>query len=272
MTRRGCCAETLNPILMRALVLSDIHGNLDALESVLTAASGSYEQIWHLGDAVGYGAYPNQVIDRIRTLGTLHVRGNHDRVSSGLHSDEDFNPIAAYAARWTGEQLTPENRDWLRNLPQGPIFPPGSMAECVHGSPLDEDQYVTSIQEAVDVLRSQQGLVTFFGHTHLQGGFSSNGRNWTEIIPRYSNETRAVQWKMALKMDGSMRYLINPGSVGQPRDLDWRAAFAVYDDANDGSPAKLIFHRIPYDVAAAQKAILAAGLPDRLASRLAEGR
>jgi diadenosine tetraphosphatase ApaH/serine/threonine PP2A family protein phosphatase len=256
---------------MRALILSDIHGNLDALESVLATANG-YDQVWHLGDAVGYGAYPNQVIDCLRAIGTLHVRGNHDRVSSGLHSDEDFNPIAAYAARWTGAQLTAENRDWLRNMPQGPIFPEGSKAECVHGSPLDEDQYLTSIHEAFDVMRSQQGLVTFFGHTHVQGGFSSNGRNWTEITPHYGNQTQAVHWRVPLKMDGSMRYLINPGSVGQPRDFDWRAAFTIYDDVNGGSAEELLFHRVPYDVAAAQKAIIEAGLPERLASRLTEGR
>ncbi|HEY0307173.1 MAG TPA: metallophosphoesterase family protein [Acidobacteriaceae bacterium] len=256
---------------MRALILSDIHGNLDALESVLAAASGSYDQIWHLGDAVGYGAYPNQVIDRIRAIATLHVRGNHDRVSCGLHSDEDFNPLAAFAARWTNSQLTPENKAWLCNLPQGPIAPEQTTAECVHGSPLDEDQYLTEVPEAFHVLRSQQSLVTFFGHTHIQGGFSSNGRNGLMITPHYNSHIQAVQWKCPLRMDGSMRYLINPGSVGQPRDYDWRAAFAVYDDPG-GITADVIFHRVPYDVAAAQQAILDAGLPERLATRLSEGR
>jgi len=255
---------------MRALILSDIHGNLDALEAVLAAVDGNYDQVWHLGDVVGYGAHPNEVVERIRSLGTLHVRGNHDRVSSGIDSDEDFNPVAALAARWTGQQLTPENLEWLRAMPQGPVFPDDELAECVHGSPLDEDQYITSIHEAFEVMRSQQRIVTFFGHTHVQGGFSTNGRTWTEINPHYKSRTEAAHWRLALRMDGSMRYLINPGSVGQPRDFDWRAAFALYQ--NDGTVAEVTYHRVPYDLDAAQQSIVEAGLPHRLATRLADGR
>src|SRR5580692_4171566 len=102
---------------MRALILSDIHGNLEALEAVLAAANGGYDQLWHLGDAVGYGARPNEVIERIRALATLHVRGNHDRVVSGIASAEGFNPIAALAAYWTSLQLPQENMEWLRAMP-----------------------------------------------------------------------------------------------------------------------------------------------------------
>ena len=256
---------------MRALILSDIHGNLDALTAVLAAADGSYDQLWHLGDVVGYGAHPNECIDRIRSLATLHVRGNHDRVSSGIESPYGFNPLAALAAFWTGENLTPENLDWLRAMPQGPIFPPGASTECVHGSPLDEDEYIVSLADAFDVLRVQQSLVTFFGHTHLQGGFSTNSRSWAEIIPRYRSKDEAAHWKLKLNMNGSMRYLINPGSVGQPRDYDWRAGFAIFDDFDGDPSAEIIFHRVPYDVVAAQNSILAAGLPERLAERLAIG-
>jgi predicted phosphodiesterase len=257
---------------MRALILSDIHGNLNALEAVLAAAAGKYDQLWHLGDAVGYGAQPNQIVERMRALGTLHVRGNHDRVASGLESAEGFNPIAAVAAHWTSQQLTPENLAWLRAMPQGPVYPKGTAAGCVHGSPLDEDEYLVSLNDACDPLRLQKSVITFFGHTHLQGGFSTNGKSWMEIIPTYANEDEAVNWKLDLDMVGGTRYLVNPGSVGQPRDFDWRAAFAIFDD-HDGDPAaEVVFHRVPYDVAAAQKSILEAQLPNRLAWRLTEGR
>ena len=257
---------------MRALILSDIHGNLDALDSVLAAADRQYDQLWHLGDAVGYGAYPNQIIDRMRELGSIHVRGNHDRVASGMASPVGFNPIAAMAAYWTTTQLTPENLEWLRAMPQGPIYPPNTAAGCVHGSPLDEDEYIVSLSDATDPLRFQRSLITFFGHTHLQGGFSTNGKTWTEIIPTYPNEDEAVSWTLKLNLHGSTRYLINPGSVGQPRDFDWRAGFAFFDDFDGDPTAEVVFHRIPYDVGAAQKSILEAGLPERLAWRLTEGR
>jgi predicted phosphodiesterase len=257
---------------MRILILSDIHGNLDALESVLTAAAGAYDQLWHLGDAVGYGAYPNQIVERMRALGTVHVRGNHDRVASGIESAEGFNPIAAMAAHWTTKQLTPENLEWLRAMPQGPVYPEGSIAACVHGSPLDEDEYIVSLNDAYDPLRLQKSRITFFGHTHLQGGFSTDGKNWKEIIPSYPNEDEAVSWTLKLDLQGSMRYLINPGSVGQPRDQDWRAGYAIFNSNDSDSTAEIVFHRTPYDVAAAQKAILDAGLPNRLATRLIEGR
>jgi len=257
---------------MRALILSDIHGNLDALESVLAAAAGSYDQLWHLGDAVGYGAWPNQIVERMRSLGTLHVRGNHDRVASGMASSEGFNPIAAMAAHWTTTQLTAENLEWLQKMPKGPVYPEGSAVGCVHGSPLDEDEYIVSLNDAYDPIRQQTSLITFFGHTHLQGGFSTDGTNWAEIVPSYPNEDQAVSWNLKLNLHGNTRYLINPGSVGQPRDFDWRAAFAIFDD-HDGDPdAEITFHRIPYEVAAAQQAILDAGLPNRLAWRLTEGR
>jgi len=257
---------------MRALILSDIHGNLEAMEAVLAAAAGSYDQLWHLGDAVGYGASPNQVVERMRALGVIHVRGNHDRVVSGMATAEGFNPVAAMAAYWTTLQLKPENLEWLRAMPQGPIYPAGSVAACVHGSPLDEDEYIVSLNDAIEPLRQQRSLITFFGHTHLQGGFSTNGKSWAEIIPGYTNEDEAVSWKLELDLHGSTRYLLNPGSVGQPRDFDWRAAYALFDDRDGDPTAEIVFHRVPYDVPAAQKAILDAGLPQRLAWRLSEGR
>ncbi len=250
---------------MRALILSDIHGNLEALQAVL-AAAGSYDVFWNLGDVVGYGASPNEVIDLIRPMPEINVRGNHDRVCCGLTSGLGFNPIARAAATWTQKELNPNNLEWLRQLPQGPIRAREAEATCVHGSPLNEDQYILSMRDAWAPLQQMPTAVTFFGHTHLQGGFSQKGHDWHEIRPRMLSRNEAESWVMSLPED--TRNLINPGSVGQPRDCDWRAAFAIYNtDSNE-----VIYHRVPYDVTSAQGRILMAGLPERLAARLRDGR
>src|ERR1700722_9088340 len=136
---------------MRALILSDIHANLEALTAVLNAA-GEWDALWNLGDMVGYGASPNQVLDVIRPLSTLTVRGNHDRVCSGLSSSLSFNPTARLAAKWTLEALTPENLVWLQMLPQGPLQPEQTAPDeplmtLAHGSPLNEDQYIMTMRD-----------------------------------------------------------------------------------------------------------------------------
>jgi diadenosine tetraphosphatase ApaH/serine/threonine PP2A family protein phosphatase len=250
---------------MRALILSDIHANLEALNAVLSSAP-SHDVVWNLGDVVGYGANPNEVIDRVRELGTVFVRGNHDRACSGLSGLEDFNPIASRAARWTQCVLTSEHTDWLRNLASGPIMPDGPQVSCVHGSLLDEDQYVLTVRDAWRPLQEAHTRLNFFGHTHVQGGFATNGEEWFRLSPQYGSRDEAEEYELPLRE--SARYLLNPGSVGQPRDGDWRAAFAVYDD----EAKTVIFYRVPYNVREAQSRILRAGLPDRLASRLREGR
>jgi predicted phosphodiesterase len=255
---------------MRVLVLSDIHANLEALNAVL-AAAGEYDQLWNLGDVVGYGGSPNQVIDIIRPLSTLVVRGNHDRVCCGLASALGFNPVARAAALWTHDELTSVNLDWLKALPQGPIVPErmdpeGADATCVHGSPLNEDQYILNMRDAWAPLQQMVADVTFFGHTHVQGGFVKAGDQWNEVRPVYDSRNEADS--CTLEMPTGTRHLINPGSVGQPRDYDWRAAFAIYDT----DTAVITYHRIPYDLTASQGRILMAGLPERLALRLREGR
>lgn len=277
---------------MRALVVSDIHGNMHALEAVLAAAGGSFaggfDQLWNLGDMVGYGANPNEVIDILRSFPvdcTVHVRGNHDRVCCGLTSSQGFNPIAATAAAWTRLHLTPENREWMRSVPRGPILPPHqaeARAMCAHGSPLHEDQYIISMRDAWTPLQRMQTAITFFGHTHVQGGFSQCAQEWAEDRPSYRTScssngcasangseaaSRAAD-RSTLRIVEGTRHLINPGSVGQPRDGDWRAAFAIYDDL----ASEVTFFRTPYDVCAAQSGIRSAHLPERLASRLATGR
>jgi diadenosine tetraphosphatase ApaH/serine/threonine PP2A family protein phosphatase len=259
---------------MRALVVSDIHGNLQALEAVLGVAQshtgGGFDELWNLGDVVGYGARPNEVIDMLRALKTersIHVRGNHDRVCCGLSSSQGFNPIAAAAAAWTRQHLRPDNREWLRELPMGPIQAT-ERALCAHGSPLHEDQYIVSMRDAWTPLQRMPSELAFFGHTHLQGGFSRREEEWAEDYPGFDEGQRDGVEASMMEVPLGSRHLINPGAVGQPRDGDWRAAFAIYDEALE----QVTFFRTPYDVAAAQRAIREAGLPDRLAVRLGSGR
>jgi len=250
---------------MRALILSDIHANLEALNAVLDAAP-DFDALWNLGDVVGYGASPNQVIDLIRPRSQLTVRGNHDRVCCGLTSALGFNPIARAAAHWTHDELTTDNLNWLKGLPQGPLQPEQAEVTCAHGSPLNEDQYILNMRDAWAPLQQMGTSITFFGHTHIQGGFSQKGHDWHELRPQLLRINEASSWTMPIP-EGT-RHLINPGSVGQPRDCDWRAAFAIYDS----EAQVIIFHRVPYDITASQGRILMAGLPERLAARLTEGR
>jgi predicted phosphodiesterase len=251
---------------MRALILSDIHANLPALTAVLEAAP-EHDVVWNLGDVVGYGANPNEVIDRVRDLGTVFVRGNHDRACCGLTGIEDFNPVASRAARWTQCVLSADHMAWLRTMQSGPLQPPGTEGiSCTHGSLLDEDEYVLSAREAWGSLTDAATALNFFGHTHLQGGFATDGQDWFSLTPDYL--TRDTAEEFDLKLSSGAQYMLNPGSVGQPRDGDWRAAFALYDSAT----SIVTFCRIPYDLRSAQEQITRAGLPDRLASRLREGR
>ena len=258
---------------MRALILSDIHANLEALSAVLDAAAAfepGYQELWNLGDLVGYGGSPNQVIDRIRPLETHVVRGNHDRVCCGLTSPNAFNPVARNAALWTRAELTEENLNWLREVPQGPVAPAQVGITLSHGSPLDEDVYILNMRDAWAPLQQMETPITFFGHTHIQGGFTQKGHEWQELRPQLHPEANrdAKAGKWTLKLQPGTRHLINPGSVGQPRDHDWRAAFAIYD----AEACEITFYRVPYDLVASQGRILMAGLPERLAARLREGR
>jgi predicted phosphodiesterase len=251
---------------VRILILSDIHSNLEALEACLAAAP-AHDAVVNLGDIVGYCASPNEVVDRSRELGKIFVRGNHDKAASGLMDLKDFNPVAAMAAEWTRQNLTPDNLAWLRALPQGPVQLDGlADTQFVHGSPVDEDQYVVSVREAVEPMMATPVPVTFFGHTHLQGSFVADTTYLDSFRPAYKTVGQSETIEVPLKE--GLRYLVNPGSVGQPRDGDWRAGFAIFD-----SDARLVtFCRVPYDLKSAQDRIFAAQLPQRLATRLAAGR
>lgn len=251
---------------MRALILSDIHANLEALNAVLETA-GPHDALWNLGDVVGYGASPNEVIETLRPLAQVNVRGNHDRVCCGLASALGFNPIARAAAAWTQTEMTEANREWLAAAPKGPLHPKGMPGIALaHGSPLNEDQYILTMRDAWAPLQQSGTEITFIGHTHLQGGFMQKDEDWHELRPRYNTRNEAESWTLTIA-EGT-RHLINPGSIGQPRDNDWRAAFAIYDT----EAQEIVFHRVPYDLTAAQGRILMAGLPEKLALRLREGR
>jgi predicted phosphodiesterase len=251
---------------VRILLLSDIHSNLEALEACLAAAP-SCDKVVNLGDIVGYGANPNEVVDHVRKLGNVFVRGNHDKAVSGLMDLHDFNPVAGLAALWNREHLTPENLEWLRGLPHGPLQVQGiENSQFVHGSPLDEDEYVVTQRDALEPLFSSSAGMTFFGHTHLQGSFYENGPVTEVFRPVYESvgKTESLTWRIKV----GQKCMINPGSVGQPRDGDWRAAFAVWDTTDN----MITFHRTPYNLRVAQEKIFAANLPQRLATRLAAGR
>ncbi len=246
---------------MRYLILSDLHANREALEAVLQDCEGRYDEVLCCGDLVGYGADPNAIAEWVREHCSVTVRGNHDKACTGLDDLEWFNPVARSAALWTLETLTPDNAQWIRDLPRGPVV--RNQFEIVHGSPCDEDEYVLATEEAEQAFGYLETRLAFFGHTHVQGGYIWN-HSRVETIARLSSRSD----RQVMEIDSGCAYLVNPGSVGQPRDGDPRAAYALYD-----SDALMVtYRRVPYDVAAAQRKIRDSGLPPMLADRLAVGR
>ena len=243
---------------MRYLILSDIHANLEALEAAL-AAAGPWDRALVLGDLVGYGANPDAVIERIRALpSTTIIRGNHDKVGAGLESVESFNHLARYAIAWTAGILAPANRDWLAALPSGPAAIDPHLEIC-HGAPFDEDVYIFDELDARRAFSVMQRPLCLFGHTHVPAAYRFDADMSTLAAPR------GPQWALAA---GDARYLVNCGAVGQPRDGDPRAAFGIFDT----DTRTLTVVRVPYDLPTAQAKIIAAGLPEVLAQRLAIGR
>jgi diadenosine tetraphosphatase ApaH/serine/threonine PP2A family protein phosphatase len=247
---------------LRYLILSDIHANLDALDAVLAAAPpDAWDRVIVLGDLVGYGADPNAVVDRVRELNPLAViRGNHDKACCGIDDASNFNHIARIAASWTEDHLTPSNREYLRLLPPGPVVIDDRVEIC-HGSPYDEDHYIFDAEDARRALEAGDRQLCLFGHTHLPVVFRRSGDSYDAFLPEGDADT-------TLALQEGVRYVVNPGSVGQPRDGDPRAAFAIYDTEGP----TLTLRRVPYAVDAAQRRILGAGLPASLANRLAVGR
>lgn len=246
---------------MRYAIFSDVHANLEAFQAVLEAVQvEAPDKYVFLGDIVGYGASPNAVTDMIRDLKPLvGIRGNHDKVVIEVEDGENFRGYAKHAALWTRERLSITNRRFLESLPKGPVSVDEQVLIC-HGSPHDEDYYILTETDAVTALLNTQYWLTFFGHTHVPFvGYLSNGR---QLKVEYPNHTQCI------KLLEEHRYLINPGSVGQPRDHNPYASFVILDTDEHF----LIIHRIPYNIKKAQEKILAAGLDPFLAERLSQGR
>ncbi len=246
---------------MRYLILSDLHANWEALAAVLRDAEGrSYEAVLVLGDLVGYGASPNQVIEAVRGLAAplQAIRGNHDKVAAGLDDGGSFNATALAAARWTAGELSAANLRYLQELPAGPLEVTAGLTIC-HGSPRDEDAYLLSTGEAWEAFEAHPAALTFFGHTHVPSAF---------ILRDEGIDLEVLQGDEAvLDVEPGARYLVNPGSVGQPRDRDPRAAYMLYDDER----RQAVLRRVEYPVDEAQERIVDAGLPMILAERLPLG-
>ena len=247
---------------MRYLVLTDIHANLEALDTCLAdARARGFDRTLVLGDLVGYGADPNAVIERVQALDPFAiVRGNHDKVGCGLEPPEAFNAVARSAIRWTYDTLRPEHRAWLAGLPQGPKTVDGLMEIC-HGSPFDEDAYIFDELDALRALKVSGRPLCLFGHTHFAVTFALTANSVDTISPARPRDA-------IVPLAPGGKYLLNPGAVGQPRDGDPRAGYAIVDD----SQQIVELYRVPYPIEEAQAKVLKAGLPEVLAQRLAVGR
>ena len=245
---------------MRYLIFTDIHGNLEALLAMFKAIQKKrIDHYIFLGDLVGYGASPNEVIQKVAALKPLSIiRGNHDKAVSGLDSVQTFNPIAASAIFWTKRNITAKNLEFLTRLGQGPEVVDGTITIC-HGAPFDEDYYIFGEFDAAEAFQHLQTPVGFFGHTHFPFVYSCReGAVEVTFLEGQANEVR---------LEKDVRYLINPGSIGQPRDRNSRAAFAVYDSES----RTVRFHRVEYNIEDAKRKIIGAGLPPALAERLSLG-
>jgi predicted phosphodiesterase len=241
---------------MRVAVISDIHANSHALEAVLAAVDAEApDEIWCLGDTVGYGPEPNRCCALVAERATLCLAGNHDLAVTGALSIEEFNGDAAAAVRWTQEAIDPASLAFLRGLsPQARR----DGVELFHGSPLDPIwDYVLSEQAARLSFQATSAPLVLVGHSHLALVFAYD---WT----RLSGELAVADRPLAL---AKARFLLNPGSVGQPRGKDSRAAWMLID--LDAATAR--FHRTEYPVWATQEAMRSRGLPEALAARLALG-
>lgn len=250
---------------MRFLILSDIHANWDALQAVLRHVRRKrFDRVAFLGDAVGYGASPNAVLNWLHSLGPSAeiVRGNHDRVCSGLDSGDYFNRYAREASAWTLDRLEERNLEFLRSFPEGPVDIGIDAAIC-HGSSFDEDAYIFSVYDARQAFDSLDNQVVFFGHTHVPTLFSMSVESGQKTLKaRLLSGRRTV-----VDLEAGTRYLVNPGSVGQPRDRDPRAAYAIYDQDS----RRVYLYRVPYRAASARRRIIQAGLPPVLGDRLLHG-
>ncbi len=241
-------------------IIADVHANLPALEAVLARLEEEgVEEVWCLGDVVGYGGDPSRCVEIVRERCAGTVRGNHDVAAVDERLRAWFNPHARTAIERQAGLLSGEERDWLRGLP---ATLDAFGAALTHSGFADPDafDYVLTERHAAVELRAQPGSTGFYGHTHVPALWRQNEEGTVERIDLPEDER--------ITLDGSSRWLVNPGAVGQPRDGDPRAAFAIYDAAE----TSLCHLRVAYDVGAAQRAIARAGMPPFEAARLAHGQ
>ena len=245
---------------MRFLVLADLHANWHALEAVLADAEGRFDTIVCCGDVVGYNPQPARVLDWTRQHCEVVIRGNHDKVVGGIENLEWFNDVERAAARWTIRQLDAGRIEYLRELPAGPAKL--AYFHICHGSPQNEDEYISTIREAAPCFAHLELPLAFFGHTHLQGGFFLRHGRVGRIPAVKRKEREAV-----LELERDTAYYVNPGSIGQPRDGDARAAYAIYN-SNAGV---VTLRRVQYPIEKTAAEIQSAGLPGVLGLRLFQG-
>ena len=241
---------------MRFAIISDIHANLEAFDSVLAdARDNECTSFVCLGDVVGYNANPLECVERVRELSCITVKGNHDEQASLVESSRDFNEIAEAAIQWTRDRLPDKGKQWLRDLKLQQQVRGFTIVHATLDAPERWD-YVFDNIDAAASFEFQQTAVCFFGHTHVPMAFTRG----EDGVQRHQFDK--------LRIDAGKKYFINVGSVGQPRDGDWRAAYCIYDVEKELVEQR----RLKYDVAGAQKKIIDAGLPRLLAERLAIGR
>ncbi len=245
---------------MKYFIFTDIHGNLEAFLAVLKfARRRKIDHFLFLGDMVGYGASPNEIIQKIQLLKPISIiRGNHDKAVSEIDNVKTFNPIAAAAIHWTQQNLKKNNLNYLKRIKQGPRIVNKDITIC-HGAPFDEDHYIFGEFDAAEAFLHIKTQICFFGHTHFPFLYTEKDH--------FVEGTFITGDSSEVKIEKDVRYLINPGSVGQPRDRNTRASCAIYDSQKK----KIKFYRIEYNIEEAQKKILEADLPSALAERLGLG-
>ncbi len=247
---------------MKIIILSDIHGNLEALQSALYLIDKLTDKhpdthVYSLGDIVGYGANPRECIAHIKKIAEISLIGNHDHASLGLTDITYFNPYAMDAILWTKSILEEEDRGYLSALPFYREF--SDRLYIVHSTPISPQnwRYIFSLEEAKRNFSGFAAPLCFIGHSHIP------------VVIEYGQEgilKRDIEKTIQLKAGN--RYIINVGSVGQPRDGDWRACLAIYNEEDK----TIEYKRLPYDLTTARNKILKAGLPAFLADRLSHGR
>lgn len=242
---------------MRYAVISDIHSNLEALTAFLKKADAlEVDKVVCLGDIVGYNANPNECVELVKERKILALLGNHDSRVAGFEEPTDFNFQAASAVYWTRSAIKPENIEFLKTLPRTLVVNKKFLA--VHGWVNDTDRYIFGSRDALanfGLMNEAKSSLCFFGHTHVPVAYAKDG----ETVSMKAGESVAIEKEKS--------YLINPGSIGQPRDRDPRASFLVYDDKK----SQVTFFKIDYDITATAEKIIEAGLPERLAERLKLG-